>query len=204
VKEQAAAGGRASIDPVVFFKRQWVLCFAGLRSERQLMRVVADRLSLRWYVGYNLDQPLPDHARLTRSRERIGLPLCVRFFTHIVALGQQAGLVWGADLIVDGTKGRANAASDALLPRWYAAAKAHLEDRFAHMPDEAAAAEPDPAVPSATTVTAEVKRPDPAAPQRLPFAGTTEAEQHLAATTVATWRLLDASRLDPSRPASGS
>ena len=39
--------GRPSIDPVVFFKLQLILFFEGLRSERQLMRVVADRLSLR-------------------------------------------------------------------------------------------------------------------------------------------------------------
>ncbi len=46
--------GRPSIDPVVFFKLQLILFFEGLRSERQLMRVVADRLSLRWYLGYDL------------------------------------------------------------------------------------------------------------------------------------------------------
>src|SRR5215472_5028579 len=40
-----AAGGRPSIDPVVFFKLQLVLFFERLHSERQLMRVVADRLS---------------------------------------------------------------------------------------------------------------------------------------------------------------
>lgn len=39
---------------------------------------------------------------------------------------------------------------------------------------------------------------------RLPFAGTAEAEQQLAATNAATWRLLDECRLDPARPASGS
>jgi transposase len=47
-----AAGGRPSIDPVVFFRLQLVLFFEGLRSERQLMRVLADRLAARWYIGY--------------------------------------------------------------------------------------------------------------------------------------------------------
>jgi hypothetical protein len=32
------------VDPVVFFKLQLVLFFEGLRSERELMRVAADRL----------------------------------------------------------------------------------------------------------------------------------------------------------------
>jgi len=42
-----ASGGRPSVDRVVFFKLQLVLIFEGIRSERQLMTVVADRLSLR-------------------------------------------------------------------------------------------------------------------------------------------------------------
>lgn len=47
VREAYADTGRPSIDPVVFFKLQLILFFEGLRSERQLLRVVADRLSLR-------------------------------------------------------------------------------------------------------------------------------------------------------------
>jgi hypothetical protein len=42
-----AKGGRHSIDPVIFFKLQLVLFFENLRSERRLMEVVAERLSLR-------------------------------------------------------------------------------------------------------------------------------------------------------------
>ena len=37
------------------------------------MEIVADRLSLRWYLGYDLHEPLPDHSSLTRIRERYGL-----------------------------------------------------------------------------------------------------------------------------------
>ncbi|MDQ2828413.1 MAG: transposase, partial [Chloroflexota bacterium] len=59
-----AAGGRPSIDPVVFFKLQLILFFEGLRSERQLMRTVADRLGARWYAGYDLGEALPDHSSL--------------------------------------------------------------------------------------------------------------------------------------------
>lgn len=38
-----AVGGRASVDPVVFFKLELILFFEGLRSERQLMEVVRAR-----------------------------------------------------------------------------------------------------------------------------------------------------------------
>jgi transposase len=43
--------GRPSVDPVVFFRLQLVMFFEGIRSERQLMRLAADRLSVRWYLG---------------------------------------------------------------------------------------------------------------------------------------------------------
>ena len=39
--------GRPSIDPVVFFKLYLVMFFEGIRSERQLLAVAADRLSVR-------------------------------------------------------------------------------------------------------------------------------------------------------------
>src|SRR4028119_1855685 len=48
--------GRPSVDPRVFFKLQLVMFFEGLRSERELVRVAADRLSVRWYLGYGLDE----------------------------------------------------------------------------------------------------------------------------------------------------
>jgi transposase len=75
-----AKGGRYSIDSVVFFKLQLVLFFEDLRSERQLMEVVADRLSLRWYLGYDLDERLPDHSSLTKIRERYSVRVFRRFF----------------------------------------------------------------------------------------------------------------------------
>ncbi len=55
VQQTYASKGRPSIDPVVFFKLQLVMFFEGLRSERQLMRHAADRLSVRWYVGFQPD-----------------------------------------------------------------------------------------------------------------------------------------------------
>src|SRR5437773_10423527 len=65
VQETYAGGGRPSIDPVVFFKLQLVMFFEGIRSERQLMRHAADRLSVRWYLGDDLDESFPDHLSLT-------------------------------------------------------------------------------------------------------------------------------------------
>ena len=129
VRETYAGIGRPSVDPVVFFKLQLVLFFEGLRSERQLMRVVADRLSLRWYLGYDLTEPLPDHSSLTRLRERYGLEVFRRFFEAIVEQCLAAGLVWGQELYIDATKVAANADLDSLQPRF--AVEAHLTQLFA-------------------------------------------------------------------------
>ncbi len=115
--------GRPSIDPVVFFRLQLVMFFEGIRSERPLMRLAADRLSVRWYVGYNLDEPLPDHSSLTHIRVRYGLEIFRLFFEVIVEQCQQAGLVWGRELYFDATQVQANAALDSLTPRFVVAAR---------------------------------------------------------------------------------
>ena len=129
VQESYAQGGRPSIDPVVFFKLQLVMFFEGIRSERLLMRQVADRLSVRWYLGYDLGEALPDHSSLTRIRARSGVEVFRRFFETVVDQCQQAGLIWGKELYADATKVQANAAVSSLKPRF--AVEAHLENLFA-------------------------------------------------------------------------
>lgn len=128
VKGCYADMGRPSVDPVVFFKLQLVLFFEDLRSERQLMRVVADRISLRWFIGYDLHEKLPDHSSLTRIRERYGLHSFRRFFERIVEECFDAGLVWGRELYFDATKVEANASLGSVVPRF--SVEAHLEQLF--------------------------------------------------------------------------
>src|SRR5215213_3450686 len=123
-----AKGGRPSVDPVIFFKLQLTMFFENLRSERQLMRAVCHRLSLRWYLGYDLQEPLPDHSSLTRIRERYGLEVFRGFFERIVQECFDAGLVRGEELFVDATKVEADAAVDSLAPRWFV--EGYLHDLF--------------------------------------------------------------------------
>jgi len=123
-----ANGGRPSVDPVVFFKLQLVMFFEDFRFERQLMRAVSDRLSVRRYLGYDLHETLPDHSSLTRIRERFGLSVFRRFFERIVEECVEAGLVWGEELFFDATKVEANASMESRIPRF--AAQAHLGGLF--------------------------------------------------------------------------
>jgi transposase len=135
VEDRYATSGRPSIDPEVFFRLQLVMFYEGIRSERELMRIVSDRLSVRWYVGYDLHEPLPDHSSLTRIRDRFGLSVFREFFERIVQLCVEAGLVWGEELYFDATKVDANASLDSIAPRFYV--EEHLGEVFTeeHLPN---------------------------------------------------------------------
>src|SRR5262249_23047425 len=157
--------------------------------ERKLMETVALNLAHRWYLGYRLNEPLPDHSSLTRIRERLGLPLFQRFFEQVVALCQAAGLVWGTELFFDATKGQANAALGSLRSHWAVASRAYLDDLFAgdtagtppwDLPESGKEAAAVATVAAPTTAPVEDTTVAPDAPRRLPFAGTPEAEQQLA------------------------
>ena len=153
VRDRYSAFGRPSIDPVVFFKLQLVMFLEGVRSERQLERVGSDRLRVRWYLGYDLHEPLPDHSSMTRIRDRYGVHIFRLFFEAIVERCQDDGLIWGKELYADATLVEANADRDKMLPRF--AVEAHLHQLFgaAYEPpkSEASEAQDAPAGTSATS-----------------------------------------------------
>ena len=193
--------GRPSIDPIVFFKLQLIMFFEGIRSERQLLEVARLNLAHRWYLGYHLDELLPEHSSLSRIRDRLGVEIFHRFFERTVDLCQAAGLVWGKELIFDATQVRANASVDSLVPRFYLRAKAHVDELFAADPTTASSAEDESPAPSPESI-AELGPPaatPEAVPTALPWAGPADERAQLAASNQGTWRLLEQRRLDPER-----
>jgi transposase len=165
VRDRYAAGGRPSLDPVVSFKLQPVMFFEGLRSERKLLEVASLHLAHRWYLGYALDEPLPDAAILTKGRQRLGIAVFRRFFERVVELCQQAGLVWGKELFFDATRVRANAAVDSVVPRLGRVVGDHLEALFPTAAAPVAPPAPDvsPAAPVDGPVSAAPAAPEVAA-----------------------------------------
>jgi hypothetical protein len=125
------------------------------------MRVVGDRLSLRWYLGDDFSEHLPDHASLTRIRERDGPEVFRRFFAALVEQCIAARVVWGAELFIDSTAVGATAAIDSLQPRF--AVEAHLGRLFAVSTegddgDSSGGGEPEPTpLPIALTEAARVE-----------------------------------------------
>ena len=54
--------GNVSIDPVVIVKMMFLLFFDDVSSERELMKIIAERLDYLWFLGYSLDDVIPDHS----------------------------------------------------------------------------------------------------------------------------------------------
>jgi transposase len=123
-----SAFGRPSIDSVVFFKLELIGFFEGIRSERQLMETVRLNLAHSWFIGYDLDEDMPDHSSLSKIRERYGMDIYQQFFEKIVELCMAAGLVWGEELYFDSTKVDAIAAINNMLDRTESDANQHLEE----------------------------------------------------------------------------
>ena len=64
--------GQESIDPVVFFKILLVGYLNNLNSDRQLIRYCSDSLSIRLFLGYDIDEELPWHSTISRTRGLYG------------------------------------------------------------------------------------------------------------------------------------
>ena len=92
-RERYGKRGRPSIDPVIFFKLQLIMFLEGIRSERKLIETASLNLAHRWYLGYALDEVLPDHSSLTRIQQRLGIEFFECFFERVGDLCQDAGLV---------------------------------------------------------------------------------------------------------------
>ncbi len=66
------ANGNESVDPAVILKMMFLLFYENVASERELMRVIPERLDYLWFLGYGLDEVIPDHSVLSKARARWG------------------------------------------------------------------------------------------------------------------------------------
>lgn len=107
--------GNESVDPAVVMKMMFLLFFDNIASERELMRVIAERLDYLWFLGYGLDDDIPDHSVLSKARTRWGVDVFETLFARIVAQCNHAGLIGGKKLHMDGSLVDANASNNAVL-----------------------------------------------------------------------------------------
>lgn len=109
--------GQQSIDPVVFFKLCLLGYFNNITSDRSLVRYCTDSLAARWFLGYDIDEPLPVHSTLSRTRSLFGLMLYEEIFRVVLELCVEAGMVAGKRQVVDSVLVKANASIDSMQRR---------------------------------------------------------------------------------------
>jgi len=123
--------GRPSIDPEVVIRLFLLQAIEGISSVRELMREVQVNLAYRWFIGYSLDERLPDHSTSSKALDRFGDEVFNNLFERSVAQCQASGLIEGKVLHVDATTIRA----DLDINKVNQVGSADPDARFGHFPD---------------------------------------------------------------------
>lgn len=127
VAQQYGHNGNESVDPAIILKLMFLLFYDNIASERELMQIIPERLDYLWFLGYELDEPVPHHSVLSKARRRWGAAVFEQFFVRTVGQCVAAGLVDGHKLHVDGSLNDAQASCDSVRhgsPELIAALKA--------------------------------------------------------------------------------
>jgi transposase len=119
VREEVAhcygKNGNESVAPEVILKMMFLLFFDDIKSERELMEVIGERLDYLWFLDYGLDEKVPDHSVLSKARARWGKEVFESLFVRTVAQCVEAGLVDGSKLHVDASLVDADAAKESVI-----------------------------------------------------------------------------------------
>lgn len=132
--------GHVSTDPSILLKMMFLLFWDDIASERELMNVIPERLDYLWFLGYGLDDEVPNHSVLSKARARWGKEAFETFFTRTITQCVQAGLVDGRKLHMDSSLVDANASRDSVLgssPELIAALKHACQAQESKLADSA-------------------------------------------------------------------
>lgn len=107
--------GKPSIDPVVLVKMLLIGYLFDIRSERKLIEEILLNLAYRWYIGYDLDEEIPNHSIFSKARARFGKKLFLEIFENILAKCMDLGLVSKEGVLIDSTIVKADASIQSLV-----------------------------------------------------------------------------------------
>lgn len=123
--------GNVSVPPPVILKLMLLLVTYNVRSERELMLTVPERLDWLWFLGYTLDSDIPNHSVLSKARRKWGVDVFRDFFERIVFQCVGRGLVDGKKLFVDSSLLEANASKNSVVDTQ--SLKRHLNAKYAEL-----------------------------------------------------------------------
>lgn len=106
--------GQKSIDPVVFFKLCLVGYLENLISDRKLIDHCSMRLDILYFIGYDIDEELPWHSTISRTRQLFPESVFEEVFSRVLAMCVEKGMVSGHTQAIDSAPVKANASMDTL------------------------------------------------------------------------------------------
>ncbi len=115
VADKYGSKGNVSVPPPVLLKLMLLLVLYNVRSERELMDTLRERLDWLWFLGYDLEDEVPNHSVLSKARKRWGPEVFQRFFERVVWQCVEAGLVDGSKIFVDSSLFEADASRDSVV-----------------------------------------------------------------------------------------
>ncbi len=115
VEKTYGTKGNVSVPPPVVLKLMLLLVLYNVRSERELMDTLPERLDWLWFLGYTIESSVPDHSVLSKARARWGTDAFKRFFDCIVSQCVKAGLVDGTKIFIDASFIEANASNNSVI-----------------------------------------------------------------------------------------
>jgi len=126
-QEFYGSSGQKSIDPLVFFKLCLVGYLENIISDRKLISHCSMRLDILYFIGYDIDEELPWHSTISRTRQLFPEAIFEKVFTTVLALCVEKGMVSGHTQAIDSAPVKANASMDSLE------LKVPAEDLEAHL-----------------------------------------------------------------------
>lgn len=106
--------GQKSIDPVVFYKLCLVGYLENIISDRQLIDHCSMRMDILYFLGYDIDEALPWHSTISRTRQLYEEDVFDQVFTKVLTLCVEKGMVSGHTQVIDSAPVKANASMDSL------------------------------------------------------------------------------------------
>lgn len=131
VKNSYGDKGNVSVPPPVILKMMLLLILYNVRSERELINTIPLRLDWLWFLGYDLDDEIPNHSVLSKARARWGVTAFKTFFERIVWQCVEAGLVDGHKLFVDASLIDADASNNSVVDTQ--SLKRHLNKNYSRL-----------------------------------------------------------------------
>jgi len=108
------SSGQESIDPVVFFKLCLVGYLENIISDRKLMSHCSMRMDILYFIGYDIDESLPWHSTISRTRQLYTEAVFEEVFTKVLVMCISKGMVSGHTQAIDSAPIKANASMDTL------------------------------------------------------------------------------------------